>query len=162
MNLPARGGRARTVSVNLLGILFMNTVLLWRPMARGVITESWADMLWAANFSLSLNVVGNSLLAFYRPAWLQAWLKTAFAAAGLLFFTVFLVVFPLDFSGRAGDWLNPFIRVLVGIAAAACLIVTVVGATRKRRGAAPRSGATPIDAIGGQRSRTSDRPVRRS
>ncbi|HUI70516.1 MAG TPA: hypothetical protein VL354_08320 [Spirochaetia bacterium] len=106
---------------NLIALVFMNTVLLWRQYTQGVILESWVNILWAVNVSLLAQMVGNLILCFYRPSWFSALMRSAFAATGLMSAIVFFMVFPLDFSQLVGMWLNTAVRVLVimGMAGAA-------------------------------------------
>jgi hypothetical protein len=98
---------------NVVAIVFMNTVMLWRQYTHGVILPTWSDILWAANISLAVQIAGNLLLASYRPSWFYELIQTAFAAAGLLSVIVFFIVFPLDFSLIVGNWLNTLLKVLV-------------------------------------------------
>jgi|WetSurMetagenome_2_1015567.scaffolds.fasta_scaffold852759_1 hypothetical protein len=110
-------------------IVLVNTAPLWRPLTHGVVLPRWSDILWAANLSLAAQLVGNLLLAAYRPRWFLTLMQTVFAAGGLLSVLVFFLVFPLDFSGVVGPWLNTVVRLvlMVGIAGAAIgLVVNLV------------------------------------
>ncbi|HTP58653.1 MAG TPA: hypothetical protein VMM82_07020 [Spirochaetia bacterium] len=121
---------------NIIAIVFVNTVLLWRQYTHGVILASWADILWAANLSLGVQIVGNFLLCFFRPSWFSALLRAAFAAAGLVSIIVFFIVFPLDFSRLVGTWLNTLLKVLLMIGMAGTAIGFLVEMVRFIRGAA--------------------------
>jgi hypothetical protein len=103
------------IAGNIVGLLFVNTVLLWRPYTHGVILASWSDILWAANISQAVQIIGNFLLCFYRPRWFSAMVRAAFSAAGLLSILVFWVIFPLDFSHLVGTWLNTLLKVVLMI-----------------------------------------------
>ena len=112
-----------------VGLVFVNTVLLWQQYTRGVILDTWANILWAADLSLVVSIAGNLLLCFYRPARLSALFRVLFAATGLLSVAVFYAVFPLDFSVVVGTWLNTLVRaaLIVGIAGGAIgLVVELV------------------------------------
>jgi hypothetical protein len=98
---------------NIVALVFVNTVLLWRQWTHGVILPTWADILWAANISLVVQIVGNVFLAAWRPRWFWELIQAVFAAAGLLSVIVFFIVFPIDFSLLVGDWLNTLLKVLV-------------------------------------------------
>jgi hypothetical protein len=114
------------VVVNIIVCVILNTLLLWRQWTQGVILESWIDILWAANISLGVQIVGNLLLAFYHPPRLQALMRALFAAAGLLSAIVFFIVFPIDFSRLVGEWLNTLLKVLLMIGIGVSLIAFVV------------------------------------
>ena len=112
-----------------VGLVFVNTVLLWQQYTHGVILDTWADILWAADLSLVVSIAGNLLLCFYRPARLAALVRVLIAATGLLSIVVFYRVFPLDFSTVVGIWLNTLVKALliVGMAGGAIgLIVELV------------------------------------
>lgn len=115
---------------NVVALFLVNMVLLWRPWMHGAVLESWVDILWAADLSIALQIVGNLVLAFYRPAWLNALMRVVFSAAGLLSLIVFWVVFPLDFSALVGEWLNLVIRVALAIGMAATAVVGIVQLVR--------------------------------
>jgi hypothetical protein len=119
---------------NIIILTFMNTVPLWQKYTHGVILPSWADILWAANLSLGVQVIGNFLLCFYRPSWFSDLLRAAFSAAGLLSIIVFFIVFPLDFS-LVGSWLNTLLKVLLMLGMAGALIGFVVELVRFLRDA---------------------------
>jgi hypothetical protein len=89
-----------------LGLVIVNTVPLWLHLTHGVILESWRNILWAANLSMIAQLAGNIFLAIYRPARLYSLIQAILAMAGLVSVIVFYVVFPLDFSQLAGNWLN--------------------------------------------------------
>jgi hypothetical protein len=124
------GEYAWSVFGNVVALVVVNMVLLWRPWTRGVVLESWVDFLWAADLSIALQIVGNLVLAFYRPAWLDALMRVLFSAAGLLSLIVFWIVFPLDFSALVGEWLNLLLRVCLAIGMVATAIVGVVQMVR--------------------------------
>jgi hypothetical protein len=90
----------------ILGIVIVNTVPLWSRLTHGVILDSWVNILWAANLSMFAQIVGNGMLAVYRPARLYSLVQGILAAAGLVSVIVFFNVFPLDFSQVIGSWLN--------------------------------------------------------
>jgi hypothetical protein len=90
----------------ILGIVIVNTVPLWSRLTHGVILDSWVNILWAANLSMFAQIVGNGMLAVYRPARLYNLVQGIMAAAGLVSVFVFFNVFPLDFSQVIGSWLN--------------------------------------------------------
>jgi hypothetical protein len=124
---------------NIIGIAFMNTVLLWRQHTQGVILSSWIDILWAANLSLGVQMLGNLLLAFYRPPRFAALMRALFAAASLVSIIVFFLVFPLDFSQLVGGpWLNTLLKVLMVVGMGVTLISGTVQLVRFIMGPAHR------------------------
>lgn len=82
----------------ILGLVIVNSVPLWRYLTHGVVLESWVNILWAANLSMVAQIIGNFVLAIYRPARLYSFLQAILTAAGLISVIVFYNVFPLDFS----------------------------------------------------------------
>jgi hypothetical protein len=118
------------IVANVVAIVFVNSVPLWRQWTLGVILESWTGILWAANLSLVVEIAGNLLLIFYRPPRFYALVQAAFAAVSVVSIIVFYLVFPLDFSGLVGTWLNSLMRAILVIAAAATAIGLVVHLVR--------------------------------
>jgi hypothetical protein len=102
-----------------LGLVIVNTVALWRHLTHGVVLESWVNILWAANLSMVVQILGNFALAIYRPARLYSFVQAIMATAGLISVIVFYHVFPVDFSQVVGDWVN--------ILTKAALILAMVG-----------------------------------
>jgi len=115
---------------SIIGIAFINTVLLWRHLTNGVILESWVNILWASNLSLIVQITGNIILAFYRPARAYTLIQAVHAAVGLVPIIVFYIVFPLDFSQIAGDWLNTLIKAVLIVAMAGTSIAVIVNFVR--------------------------------
>jgi hypothetical protein len=113
MKRRGTGDYVGSVIGNIVGILLVNTVLLWRQYTQGVILESWVDILWAVDLSMSVQVIGSLILAVHRPAWLEALVQALFAAVGLVSVIVVWIVFPLDFSVVVGQWLNTLVRGLL-------------------------------------------------
>ena len=134
------GELAAAVVWNVIVLVFVNTVLLWRQATQGAILESWADILWAADISLMAQIVGNLLLCFYRPPWLSAFLRAVFAGTGLLSIIVFFIVFPLDFSHLVGAWLNTLLKIVMIVGMGGAFIGLVVELVRFGRAAGRRAG----------------------
>lgn len=115
---------------NIIALAVINTVLLWRQHTQGVILESWVSILWAANLSLIVQLAGNAILAFYRPARFYSFLQLVFAALGLLSIFVFYSVFPLDFAAISLSWINTLVRVVLWVGMAGTAIAIVVWLVR--------------------------------
>ena len=93
-----------------IGLVIVNTVPLWSHLTRGVILDSWVNILWAANLSMIAQIVGNFVLAIYRPARLYSFIQALMTVAGLISVIVFFNVFPLDFSQIVGSWMNLLVK----------------------------------------------------
>jgi hypothetical protein len=89
-----------------IGLVIVNTVPLWSHLTRGVILDTWVNILWAANLSMVAQIIGNFVLAIYRPARLYSFIQALMTVAGLVSVIVFFNVFPLDFSHFVGSWMN--------------------------------------------------------
>lgn len=100
----------------IIGLVIVNTVPLWSHLTHGVILESWVNILWAANFSMVAQIIGNGVLAVYRPARLYSLVQGILAIAGLVSVIVFFNVFPLDFSRVVGSWMNIFLKAVLILA----------------------------------------------
>ena len=115
---------------SIIGLVIVNSVPLWRQWTYGVVLESWTDILWAANLSGAVEIVGNLLLIFYRPPRFHALIQAVFAAVGVLSIVVFVLVFPLDFSQIVGAWVNTLVRAVLSLAAAGTAIACIVHLVR--------------------------------
>ena len=122
----------------IIGLIVVNSVPLWAHLTNGIILESWTRILWAANLSMIVQIIGNLFLAIYRPAHLYSFVQLILALAGLVSAIVFYQVFPLDFSRVVGNWLNILVKValvlgIVGscIAMLVHLVRTIIGTQYK-------------------------------
>jgi len=109
-----------------IGMAIVNSVPLWRNLTNGIILESWTKILWAANLSMILQVIGNLVLAIYRPARLCSFIQLMMALAGLVSVCVFYQVFPLDFSRVVGNWVNITAKVLLVVGIVGSIIACIV------------------------------------
>ena len=137
MRKRSTGGFISSAVFDIILLVAVNLWRLWQPYTMGVVLPGWADILWAANLSLAAQIVGNVILAGYRPLWFHALMQAVFAAFSLLSLVVFLLVFPLDFTRVGIPWLNLALRVvfIVGIVGAAIgavvnLVRFIVGIAR--------------------------------
>lgn len=119
---------------NVVGIIVLNTVPLWSHLTKGVVLGSWVDILWAANLSMIVQVIGNAVLAIYRPARLYSLIQGIHAAVGLVSVAVFYAVFPLDFSQLVGNWLNTLAKAVLVLAMVATSIAFVINLVRAAAG----------------------------
>ncbi len=114
----------------IIGLVIVNTVPLWSHLTNGVILDSWVNILWAANLSMVVQIIGNFILAVYRPARLFSFLQAIFSAVGLLSLIVFFNVFPLDFSQLVGSWFNLLLKIVLIVAMIGSLIAVLVNMVR--------------------------------
>ncbi len=134
MNEKRTAGFVGSAIASAIGIVIVNTVPLWSHLTRGIVLGSWVDILWAANLAMTIQIIGNVLLAIYRPARLYFFVQAIHAAVGFLSVIVCYVVFPLDFSHVAGYWLNNLVRGVLLVAMAGTLIALVVNLVRAASG----------------------------
>ncbi len=130
------GDYVAAIVFNVIVLVFVNTLLLWRQHTNGIVLETWADVLWALDISICAQIAGNFILCFFRPAWFSALFRAVFAAAGMLSIIVFYVVYPLDFSHAVGPWLDTAFRIVLIIGMAGSVIGFVVELVRFIAGAA--------------------------
>jgi hypothetical protein len=115
---------------NLIALVLFNTALAWRHLTHGVILPTWGDILWAANFSLIIQIALNLILVFYRPAWLYSFRQLIAAAVGLVSIIVFYIVFPVDFAQIDLYWINRVLRLILIIGMAGTCIGIIVNFVR--------------------------------
>lgn len=113
-------GYGFAAAMNLIGLVVLNTHETWRPLLGGVVTARFPEILWAANLSVAVQLVGNALLVVRAPPALRRVLEFVFAVLGLVSVSVTLSVFPFDL-GRFGTWSNVVARgiLLVGVVGSA-------------------------------------------
>jgi hypothetical protein len=131
------------VFVNIVMLVGINAWKLWQPWTRGVILDSFADILWAANLSIIVQIVGNGLLILFRPPRLYAFLQAVFTAVGLVSIIVLFLVFPLDFSHIVGSWMNLLFKVALIIGMVGSSIAIFVHLIRTLTGTAYKLESTP-------------------
>lgn len=96
----------------IIGLIFMNTYMIWQKYTHGVVLDSWFSILWAANLSMVISIIGNLLLAVYRPARVYSFVQLVTSLASVLSAFVFYGIFPLDFTQIGLGWLNNAFRIL--------------------------------------------------
>jgi len=110
----------------IIGMIIVNSVPLWAYLTNGIILASWSRILWAANLSMVLQIIGNFVLAVYRPARFYSFIQLILALAGLLSVIVFFQVFPLDFSQVVGNWVNFMAKALLVLGIVGSFIACIV------------------------------------
>ena len=116
----------RAMIGGIIGLIIVNSVPLWAHMINGIILASWSRILWAANLSMVLQIIGNFVLAVYRPARFYSFIQLILALAGLLSVIVFFQVFPLDFSQVVGNWVNFMAKALLVLGIVGSFIACIV------------------------------------
>lgn len=127
---------------NFLMLLLANAHAWWRPLLGGVVTEAFADMLWAVRLGCIVQIVGNVVLIASHPWWLRRFADLVFATVGMIGAIVGYRVFPLDLS-RFGDWATTLVRVLMIIGIVGSAIAIVVAFVRLIGGEGKRTPAHP-------------------
>jgi hypothetical protein len=97
----------------IFGLIIMNTYMIWQKYTNGVVLDSWFTILWASNLSMVVALIGNLLLAVYRPARLYSFVQLIISLASILSVFVFYGIFPLDFSQIAMGWINNVLKILM-------------------------------------------------
>jgi hypothetical protein len=96
----------------IIGLVIMNTYMIWQKFTHGVVLDTWFSILWAANLSMVVSIIGNLLLAVYRPARLYSFVQLIISLATILSAFVFYTIFPVDFSQIALGWINNVLKIL--------------------------------------------------
>ncbi len=96
----------------IIGLIVMNTYLIWQRYTHGVVLDSWFNILWAANLSMVVSIVGNLLLAVYRPASMYSFVQMVISVTSVLSAFVFFTVFPVDFAQIGLGFFNYILRIL--------------------------------------------------
>jgi hypothetical protein len=130
-------------AVNVILLVGVNAWRLWQPWTRGVILDNFGEILWAANLSLIVQILGNVMLIFFRPPRLYSFLQAVFAAVGFVSLVVTYRVFPLDFSPVVGSWMNLLFKWVLIIGMVGSSIGIVVHLIRTLTGTAYNAESTP-------------------
>lgn len=112
---PSRFGFFLSALFSLVGLALINSHEWWRPLTHGVITERFADVVWAANLSSVTSLVANLLLMRWSTRRSRAALNGLTSLTAGLSTFVTLSVFPFDLA-RFGEWASPVVHVLLGLA----------------------------------------------
>jgi len=98
---------------NFVGVVLFNTVPLWRQYTRGVVLQDFVQILWAANVSFLVQLIGNISMLFYRPPRFAGLAQVIATATALMSMIVFFVVFPLDFGAIGAAWVNSALKIVL-------------------------------------------------
>ncbi len=96
----------------------MNQLPVWKPW---FLLDSYSEVLWAINMSLTVQIVLNLVLIFFHPLFFHYLIQTVFNLVSIVALVWIIRIFPVDFSAGPGDWLNLVFRIV--------LIVALVGTT---------------------------------
>lgn len=99
-------------------LFVVNALPGWNP---AFITGSFPAVLTPVNLSLIAQIVGYFALLFYHPQSLYHAAKMVFDGFSISALIALVTVFPFDFSGLVGPWLNTVLRVtfVIGIVGSA-------------------------------------------
>jgi peptidoglycan biosynthesis protein MviN/MurJ (putative lipid II flippase) len=98
----------------------MNQLPVWKPF---FLRDSYAEVLWAINMSLIVQVVLNLVLVFFHPRFFHYLAQTVISMVSFISLLWIVRVFPLDFSSNPGAWLNLVIRIILIVG----LVGTLIG-----------------------------------
>lgn len=138
---------------NFVGLVLINAHDWWRPFTHGVVTERFADVVWAANLSAIVSLIGNLMLMRWWTRGPRAAVNvvTSFAAGLSAFVT--MTVFPFDLA-RFGDLASPLGHGLLGVAVFGALVSMLVNLVRLSAASgrrllalAPREGALKVRVV---------------
>jgi len=132
------GEYVASVIVNAIMLLVINLYAVWRPWTKGVITQDWPQVLWAANLAGAVQVVGGMVLVASRPRWLARLGELVFSVVSLISAAVLYSVFPFDFGRIGAEWMNTVTRVLLMIGLFGGSIAVVVNLVKLFSGPGPR------------------------
>lgn len=122
-------GFAFAAVFNFVFMLVLNAHAVWRPWLKGVVTESFADVLWAANLGLTVQIFGNLVLSVTSPRPLRRAMELIFAVAALIGAVVFYRVFPFDLA-RFGEPVVVTARVLLALGVFGSAVAILVSLVR--------------------------------
>jgi hypothetical protein len=123
----SRKSRPNTISGYIASAVFsgvllwvMNQLPAWKPF---FLLDSYSDILWAINMSLTVQIVLNLVLIFFHPLFFHYLIQTVFNLVSIVALVWILRVFPVDFSSCPGEWLNLTFRIVLIVA----LVGTAIG-----------------------------------
>lgn len=122
-------GFAFAAVFNFVFMLVLNAHAVWRPWLGGVVTESFADVLWAANLGFTVQIFGNLVLSVTSPRPLRRAMELIFAVAALIGAVVFYRVFPFDLA-RFGEPVVVTARVLLALGVFGSAVAILVSLVR--------------------------------
>lgn len=132
--------------LNVFALVMVNLHDWWRPFTQGVVTARFGEVVWAANLSVALLIVGNLLLMRWSMRAQAAALTLVLEAGKLISAVVTASVFPFDLQ-RFGDWAPTAGHVFLVLAAFVSASAMLVYAVRLVRLAVAR--ARPLTLQGG-------------
>ena len=103
-----------------------------------VITESFPEILPVVTLSLTVQIAFYVVLVLFRPLWLHYLAQVVFAVFSVLALAVVIKVFPFDFAGLVGEWLNIGFRIFLIVILVGTVISGVVNLVRFLRALARR------------------------
>lgn len=105
-------GFAVAAIFNFLILLLASAHATWRPWLGGIVTDAFADVLWAVNLTCMVQIIGNLILYVRSPWWLRRLMDVVFAVAALIGAIVLYRVFPFDLE-RFGELVVVLAHVLL-------------------------------------------------
>jgi hypothetical protein len=135
-----------------VALVVVNAHPLWRPWTGGLITEAYAQTVWAADLALVVQILMTVALlwslAIRAPAihwWAVPLRKVVNVAGGLLSLGVFVSVYPLDLGALGLEEWTATVRFALGVAVVGVMVALVVTLLRSA-GAVLGGGAPAVEA----------------
>lgn len=122
-------GYAFAALFNFVFMLCVNAHAVWRPWLDGVVTDAFAQVLWAFNLGLMVQIFGDLVLSVTSPPALRRLVELLTSLTGVLGAVVFYRVFPLDLS-RFGDFVPRVAQLALFAAVLATSLAVVINFAR--------------------------------
>jgi hypothetical protein len=111
---------------NALVLVIASTYPSWGPWTAGVVTPSFANVVWAVTLTCVVTMAGNTLLLAFPTRTLKHVVDLVSASASLLSTAVVLSVFPFAFARIGLPWVDLIVWIvllaaLIGIAVGLCV-----------------------------------------
>ncbi|MBN1837613.1 MAG: hypothetical protein JW820_17280 [Spirochaetales bacterium] len=111
-----------------------------------VITEAYPDILTVVTLSLAVQIAFHAVLVLFHPLWLHYLAQVVFAVFSVIALSVIIEVYPFDFAGLVGPWLDTAFRILLIVILVGSVIGGIVNLVRFLRALARRGERQAGDA----------------
>lgn len=121
-------GYAIALLVNLALLWVVHQYPVWIPWLGGVVTERFADVVWAIDLSIWVQIIGNGILIAIHPRILRRILDLVSTAFGALSMYVTWSVYPFEFDRLVAglDGIVVVLMILILVALGLALVANVV------------------------------------
>jgi hypothetical protein len=127
---PRRVDAVGAIVGNALVLAIANSYATWGPWTGGVITASFADVVWAVNLTCIVTMAGNGLLLLV-PSWrLKRAVDLLNNAASIVSTALVLAVFPFAFVRIGLSWVDVVLSIVLVVALFALAVTLCVRLVR--------------------------------